>query len=132
MYPDDGRVVPAFCAPALAGDTLRVGGGGTQTRSLTYVDDFVGGLVTMLDSPHFGPINLGSDTEVSIRQLAEHVVELAGTGALEIASERDDDVMTVRRPDLTRARNLLSWQPHTPLSDGIARTLEWMREVSEP
>lgn len=131
MQPEDGRVVPAFCAAALAGETLKLDGGGTQTRSLTYIDDFVTGLVTMLDSSEFGPVNLGSDTEVSIRQLGELVVELAGTGALEIAPERDDDVVTVRRPDISKARSLLSWQPQTNLSEGIDRTLGWMRAVME-
>lgn len=129
MWPDDGRVVSSFCAAALAGQTLHIHKGGTQTRSLTWADDFTAGLVAMLDSTEFGPVNLGSGDEVTIRDLAELVVELAGSGSLEVTPGRDD-VATRRRPDTTRARELLGWQAITPLREGIAATLDWMREVS--
>lgn len=127
MWPGDGRVVPEFCAAALRGQTLHLHNGGTQTRSLLYVDDAVNGLLKLLDSDVFGPINLGSEDEVTIRALAETIVELAGSGDLDIAPGRNQDV-TVRRADVTRARTVLGWEATTPLREGLARTLAWMRE----
>ena len=129
MWPDDGRVVSSFCAAALGGQTLHIHKGGTQTRSLIWAGDFTAGLVAMLDSREFGPVNLGSPEEVTIGDLAALVVELAGAGSLEVTPGRDD-VATRRRPDTTRARELLGWQATTPLRDGIAATLAWMRELS--
>ncbi|MGW5918484.1 NAD-dependent epimerase/dehydratase family protein [Nocardia fluminea] len=131
MWPDDGRVVAAFCAAALAGETLKLQGGGTQTRSLVWVGDFVTGLLAMLDSTEFGPINLGSEHEITIRDLAQLIIDQAGSGSLDVVAGRSD-VVTVRRPDTTRARKLLDWQPETPLDVGIAATLAWMRTVVVP
>ncbi|MEV0032690.1 NAD-dependent epimerase/dehydratase family protein [Nocardia sp. NPDC050793] len=128
MWPDDGRVVSSFCAAALAGQTLQLHNGGTQTRSLVYVADFVTGLTAMLDSDEFGPVNLGSENEITVGDLARLVIELAGSGAVEVSPGRSD-VVTVRRPDTTRARKLLGWEASTPLRDGIAHTLDWMRRV---
>ena len=128
MWPDDGRVISSFCASALRGETLRVSGGGRQTRSFVYVTDFVAALVAMLDVDEFGPINIGSETEVSIADLAGLVVELAGCGDLEIAPARDSEV-TVRRPDTRRAATVLGWEATNPLREGIQRSLSWMREV---
>ncbi|WP_066369477.1 NAD-dependent epimerase/dehydratase family protein [Herbidospora mongoliensis] len=126
MYADDRRVVPTFIRQALAGNTLTLHGGGTQTRSLCYVDDFVTGLIAMLDSTETGPVNVGSDEETTIRDLAELVVEVAGSGAVEVVPGRAQD-SSVRCPDLTRARKLLSWAPTTPLRTGIERTVAWAR-----
>ncbi|MGH4014041.1 MAG: NAD-dependent epimerase/dehydratase family protein [Pseudonocardiaceae bacterium] len=92
MWPGDGRVVPEFCAAALRGQTLHLHNGGTQTRSLLYVDDAVNGLLRLLDSDVFGPINLGSEDEITIRALAKTIVELAGSGDLDIAPGRNQDV----------------------------------------
>jgi nucleoside-diphosphate-sugar epimerase len=126
MWPDDGRVVAAFCASALRNETLYLHNGGTQTRSLLYISDAVNALLRMIDSDVFGPVNIGSEDEVTIRELAELVVHLAGAGALDIAPGRQQDV-NVRRPDTTRARDLLGWQASTPLREGLNQTLDWMR-----
>lgn len=126
MWPEDGRVVASFCAAALRGKTLSLHNGGTQTRSLLYVDDAVDGLLRMLSCDEFGPINLGSDDEITIRELAELVVRLAGSGDLNVAPGRDHDV-TVRRADTSRARAVLDWEASTPLQEGLGTTLEWMR-----
>ncbi|GLX95523.1 NAD-dependent epimerase/dehydratase family protein [Herbidospora sp. NBRC 101105] len=127
MYADDRRVVPAFIRQALAGATLTLHGGGTQTRSLCYIDDFVTGLIAMLDSAEAGPVNLGSDEEITIRDLADLVVDVAGSGAVEVVAGRAQD-SSVRCPDLSRARKLLGWSPTTTLRTGIERTITWARE----
>ncbi|MEU1957342.1 NAD-dependent epimerase/dehydratase family protein [Nocardia rhamnosiphila] len=131
MWPEDGRVVSSFCADALAGKTLQIHNGGTQTRSLIYITDFVDGLVAMLDSDEFGPINLGSDDEITIADLARLVIDVAGTGAVELTPGRHE-VVTVRRPDTRRARKLLDWAATTPLRAGVTDTLAWMRQVTQP
>lgn len=126
MWPEDGRVVASFCAAALRGKTLSLHNGGNQTRSLLYIDDAVDGLLRMLSSDEFGPINLGSDDEITIRELAEIIVRLAGSGDLNVAPGRDQDV-TVRRADTSRARAVLGWEASTPLQQGLGSTLAWMR-----
>jgi nucleoside-diphosphate-sugar epimerase len=126
MWPNDGRVVASFCAAALRGETLSLHNGGTQTRSFLYIDDAVDGVLRMLSSDTFGPINLGSDEEITIRELAELVVRLAGSGDLNVAPGRDQDV-NIRRADTTRARAVLGWEASTPLRQGLGATLTWMR-----
>ncbi|WP_306365284.1 NAD-dependent epimerase/dehydratase family protein [Nocardia sp. CC227C] len=128
MWPDDGRVVASFCAAALTHQTLHIAGGGKQTRSLIYIDDFVDALFCALEHDAFGPVNIGNDDEVTIAELAELVVELAGSGNLEIVPARAAEV-AVRRPDTSRARDMLGWQASTSLRDGIGLTLDWMREI---
>lgn len=127
MWPEDGRVVPSFCVAALRGKTLSLHNGGTQTRSLLYIEDAIDGLLRMLSSDEFGPINLGSDDEITIRELAELVVGLAGSGDLNVTPGRDQDV-SVRRADTSRARAVLGWEASTPLQQGLRSTLEWMRQ----
>ncbi|HEY7143332.1 MAG TPA: NAD-dependent epimerase/dehydratase family protein [Streptosporangiaceae bacterium] len=126
MWPDDGRVVAAFCAAALRGQPLKLHGDGKQTRSLCYVDDLIGGLIALLDSDEAGPLNLGSEDEITMLDLAERIIAAAGTGRIEFLPPREQDV-SVRRPDTSRARRLLSWQPTTSLRSGLAQTIAWMR-----
>lgn len=127
MWPDDGRVVAAFCGAALRGEPLQLHGDGKQTRSMCYVDDFITGLVAVLDSGEPGPFNIGSEDEITMRELAEQIMQAAaGGGEIKYLPAREQDV-TVRRPDISRARRQLGWQPTTPLNVGIARTIEWMR-----
>jgi len=126
MWPNDGRVIAAFGAAALRGEQLELHGDGSQTRSFCYVDDFITGLLAVLDSSEAGPFNLGSEDEISMRQLAEHIIAATGSGEIKLLPGREQDV-NVRRPDISRARQVLHWQPSTPLNEGIARTIEWMR-----
>ncbi|MBF6228243.1 NAD-dependent epimerase/dehydratase family protein [Nocardia abscessus] len=128
MWPEDGRVVSSFCAAALRGETLHISGGGRQTRSFVYVADFVAALLAMLDVDEFGPINIGSEDEISIAGLAQLVIDLARSGDLEITPARDSEV-TVRRPDTSRAATILGWSATTTLRDGIQQSLTWMRAV---
>jgi dTDP-glucose 4,6-dehydratase len=128
MRPDDGRAVPTFIGQALAGETVTVHGDGTQTRSLTYVDDLVDGLVRLLVSDHTAPVNLGNPEEITIGDLAELIVELTGSRSTIGHVERPADDPQVRRPDITVAGDVLGWRPTTSLRDGLARTIEWFRD----
>ena len=125
MRPDDGRVVSSFIDQALNSRPLSVFGDGTQTRSLCYVDDLVRGILAMLNSGEPGPINLGNPVELSVVEIAELVFELVGSPSrIELHPLPQDDP-TRRRPDITRARDRLGWNPRVSVRDGIARTLEW-------
>ena len=125
MRPDDGRVVSNFIHQALSSKPLTVYGDGTQTRSLCYVDDLVRGILAMLDSDEPGPINLGNPIELSVIAIAELVLELVGSSSrIELHPLPQDDP-TRRRPDITRARDRLGWDPQVSVRDGIVRTIEW-------
>ncbi len=133
MRSDDGRVVTNFIDQALRCAPLTVFGDGSQTRSLCYVDDLVRGLVAMLDSDEQGPVNLGNPTELTVSQIAELVCELVGSSSIIERHPLPEDDPTRRKPDITRARELLGWNPEIGLHDGLARTIEWhvatMREI---
>ena len=125
MRPDDGRVVSSFVDQALRLEPLTVNGDGSQTRSLCYVDDLVRGLAAMLDSGQPGPINLGNPTEVSVREIARLIRDLVSSSSpIELHPLPQDDP-TRRRPDITKARELLGWSPQVSLRAGIARTIKW-------
>jgi len=124
---DDGRVVSNFILQALRGRPLTVYGDGSQTRSFTYVDDEIRGFLALLDSDHVGPVNIGNPDEVTIRQLADLVLELTGSDApVECLALPVDDPMQ-RRPDISLARSVLGWKPEVPLREGLGRTIEWFR-----
>lgn len=125
MRADDGRVVTNFIAQALRGAPLTVFGDGSQTRSLCYVDDLVRGLVAMLDSAEPGPINLGNPAELTVAEIAELIRELtSSTSEVEMHPLPQDDPSR-RRPDITRAGELLGWAPQVSLCEGLARTIQW-------
>jgi nucleoside-diphosphate-sugar epimerase len=130
MRSDDGRVVSNFCMQALTGQPLTIYGGGRQTRSFVYCEDEVEGLFQLMTSEHTGPINIGNPTETSIRDFAELVLELTGSKSelRDLPLLHEDDPKR-RRPDISRARELLNWEPKTDLRTGIERTLEWFREL---
>ncbi len=125
MRLDDGRAIPAFMSQALAGRPLTVAGDGSQTRSLCYVEDTVEGLVALAASGEPGPVNIGACEETSIGDLARRVVEIAGSrSGIEYVDLPADDPK-VRRPDITRAEELLGWRPEVPVEEGLKKTLEW-------
>jgi dTDP-glucose 4,6-dehydratase len=128
MRPDDGRAIPTFASQALAGAPLTVHGTGAQTRSICYVSDLVDGILAMLDSGHPGPINLGSEHELTMRELAETIVSLAGSSSTISYLPRPTDDPELRRPDLTLAREQLGFAPRVTPAEGLGRTLKWFAE----
>lgn len=124
----DGRVVSTFVRQALNNETLTVAGDGLQTRSLCYVDDLVKGLREMARSHHAGPINLGNDEERSVVSIAEDVLFLTKSRSKISYVERPGDDPQLRRPDLSRARAMLGWDPVTEWQDGLERTISWARQ----
>jgi UDP-glucuronate decarboxylase len=131
MLPDDGRVVSNFIVQALAGEPLTVFGDGAQTRSFCYVDDLVDGLVALMNSPAgvTGPVNLGNPGEFTMLELAKQVVELTGSTSTVEHRPLPPDDPTRRRPDISRAKELLGWEPTVSLREGLARTVEYFRGV---
>ena len=130
MRVDDGRAIPAFMSQALAGAPLTVAGDGGQTRSLCFVEDTVEGLVAMAASPHAGPVNIGSQDEMTMLGLAERVRDLTGSSSTVQFVDLPVDDPRVRRPDTTLAAELLGWQPRVSIEEGLKRTLEWF--ASQP
>jgi dTDP-glucose 4,6-dehydratase len=125
MRPDDGRAIPTFISQALSGTPLTVQGTGTQTRSITYVDDLVRGILLLLDSTETGPINCGTEHELTMLELAELIVKLAGSDSTIELVERASDDPEKRRPDLTLARTLLGYEPRVRPEEGLRRTIEF-------
>jgi dTDP-glucose 4,6-dehydratase len=125
---NDGRAIPTFIDKALRNEPITVAGDGSQTRSIQYVADLVEGVLLMAASDHSGPVNIGTPHEVSMLELAETIRRLAGSSSEIIFIERPIDDPTMRRPDITLARELLGWKPMTPFEDGLKRTIRWFRE----
>ncbi len=127
MRLDDGRVLPNFMGQALRGEPLTVYGDGSQTRSFGHVDDLVEGIVRLLDVDYHEPVNLGNPDEVTILEFAKEILELAGGhGRIEFRPLPQDDPK-VRKPDISRARRLLGWEPRVSRRDGLRRTMEYFQ-----
>jgi dTDP-glucose 4,6-dehydratase len=129
MRLDDGRVVPAFVAQALGGRDFTVFGDGRQTRSFCYVTDLVDGIVRLALSEFQEPVNLGNPLEMTILQFAEAVRTAAGGGGHIVHLPLPNDDPQRRRPDITRARKLLGWEPRTSLAEGLRETIAYFRSV---
>jgi dTDP-glucose 4,6-dehydratase len=129
MQVSDGRAVPNFMAQALRGEPLTVYGDGSQTRSLCYVSDLVRGVLGVLERGDEMPVNLGNPSEVTVLQLAETIIRLANSKSEIVHRDLPVDDPKQRRPDITRARTLLGWEPEVSLEDGLVRTLEYFRSV---
>jgi dTDP-glucose 4,6-dehydratase len=129
MQVQDGRAVPNFMAQAIRGQPLTVYGDGSQTRSLCYVSDLVRGVLGALEKADHAPVNVGNPEEVTVLELARTIVRLAGSASQIEHRELPIDDPKQRRPDITRAREMLGWKPEVGLEDGLARTLEYFRSV---
>jgi len=127
MRPHDGRAVPAFITQALRGEPLTVHGDGSQTRSVGYVGDLVEGISRLLRSDVVEPVNIGNPEEVSVLDLAKMVIRITGSSSDISFVDRPVDDPTVRQPDITRARELLGWEPKVPLEEALERTVRWFR-----
>ncbi|HEX7190553.1 MAG TPA: UDP-glucuronic acid decarboxylase family protein [Thermoanaerobaculia bacterium] len=126
----DGRVVPAFISQSLKNEPLTVFGDGSQTRSFCYVSDLVDGIYRLLMSDEVNPTNIGNPAEMTVLQFAERIKALTGTTApIEFRPLPVDDPK-VRRPDITKARTLLNWEPRVPLDEGLKRTIDYFRGVA--
>jgi dTDP-glucose 4,6-dehydratase len=127
MRADDGRAVPTFCRQALDDEPITVAGNGTQTRSLTYVDDTVAGLIALALSDFAGPVNIGNPDELTVLRIAELIRDMAGSRAsIEFVPAVVDDPQR-RCPDITVAREQLGWTPVVDYADGLAVTVDWFR-----
>jgi len=132
MHPADGRVVSNFIMQALRGEDITIYGDGTQTRSFCYVDDLVGGLIKLMESrPDFpGPVNIGNPVEFTIRELAELVIEMIGSGSKLVQHPLPSDDPTQRRPDIGLAKRELDWSPQVALREGLDQTIAYFRQLS--
>jgi dTDP-glucose 4,6-dehydratase len=129
MRPADGRAIPTFLRQGLAGEPLTVAGDGSQTRSVCYVSDTVEGILRLAFSTHAGPVNIGNPDERSVLEIAQDVLAVTGSSAGIRFVERPQDDPEVRRPDTTRAQELLGWEPRVPWRDGLRETAAWFRQA---
>ena len=128
MRMKDGRVVPNFITQALRGEALTVYGKGEQTRSFLYIEDLIRGLHRLLESDHHLPVNLGNPHEVSVLEFATQIIALTGSSSTIVFRPLPEDDPRMRQPDIAKARQLLGWEPHIQLEEGLARTIRYFQE----
>ena len=124
MRPNDGRAIPTFLRQALSEKPVTVFGDGSQTRSFCYVDDLVRGIIALAESGEHQPVNIGNPAEYTLLELAEAVIEVTGSTSEIVHEALPTDDPKVRQPDITRARQLLGWQPEIELREGLRRTID--------
>jgi dTDP-glucose 4,6-dehydratase len=131
MRLNDGRVLPAFIGQALRGEDLTVFGDGSQTRSFCYVDDLVEGIVRLLHSDCADPVNIGNPDEITISQFAEEIIKLTGTTQQVIYKDLPVDDPKQRQPDITKAKQLLGWEPQIDRAEGLKRTYAYFKSLTK-
>lgn len=124
----DGRVVPAFASQALRGEPITVFGEGQQTRSFCYVSDLIDGIYKLSQSNYSDPVNIGNPTELTILEFAERIIRLTGSKSTIVYKPLPTDDPKQRRPDITRAKTILGWEPKVALEDGLKQTLDWFKQ----
>ena len=131
MHPNDGRVVSNFIVQALLGRDITIFGDGRQTRSFCYVDDMIDALIRLMNTADdvTGPINIGNPNEFTMLELASMVIELTGSRSRIVHRPLPQDDPRQRRPDISKANDLLGWAPHTALHDGLTRTIAYFEEL---
>jgi UDP-glucuronate decarboxylase len=131
MHPNDGRVVSNFIVQSLLGHDITIYGDGSQTRSFCYVDDLIDGLMRLMGSADnvTGPINIGNPTEFTILELAKQVIEFVGSSSRIVNRPLPQDDPRQRRPDISKAQDVLGWSPRTPLAEGLKRTVAYFEEL---
>lgn len=131
MRLNDGRALPAFIGQALRGEDLTVFGDGSQTRSFCYVDDLVEGIVRLLMSDYHLPVNVGNPDEISLKDFAEEIIKLTGTKQKIVYKPLPMDDPKQRKPDISRAKQLLGWEPKVNRKEGLAKTFEYFKNLPE-
>jgi dTDP-glucose 4,6-dehydratase len=124
----DGRAVPTFIAQALRGEDVTIFGSGSQTRSFCYISDLVDGILRLLASSINDPVNIGNPHEMSIEEIAKTIIRMTGSTSTLVYKPLPTDDPKVRKPDITRARTLLGWEPKVPLEEGLTSTIEYFRQ----
>jgi dTDP-glucose 4,6-dehydratase len=123
----DGRAVPAFMSQALKDEDVTVFGDGSQTRSFCYVSDLVDGIIRLMLSKENDPVNIGNPAEMTIKQIAETIIEMTGSKSTIVYKPLPVDDPKVRKPDITRARTLLGWEPKVELREGLTKTIDYFK-----
>ena len=131
MRLNDGRVLPAFIGQALRGEDLTVFGDGSQTRSFCYVDDLIEGIYRLLMSDHAEPVNIGNPHEITISEFAEEIIELTGTDQKVVYKALPVNDPMQRKPDISKAKSILGWEPKVMREDGLKMTYEWFKSLPE-
>jgi len=131
MRLNDGRVLPAFIGQALRGEDLTVFGDGSQTRSFCYVDDLVEGICRLLQSDYVEPVNIGNPDEITIGNFAEEIIKLTGTNQKVIYKELPENDPKKRRPDITKAKEILGWEPKVSRQEGLKLTYDFFKSLSK-
>jgi dTDP-glucose 4,6-dehydratase len=131
MRLNDGRALPAFIGQALRGEDLTVFGDGSQTRSFCYVDDLVEGIIRLLMSDYHLPVNIGNPDEISLKEFAEEIIKLTGTKQKIVYKPLPMDDPKQRKPDITRAKKLLGWEPKVSRQEGLKKTYEYFKQLPE-
>jgi dTDP-glucose 4,6-dehydratase len=130
MRLNDGRVLPAFIGQALRGEDLTIFGDGTQTRSFCYVDDLVEGIHRLLFSDYVFPVNIGNPNEITMNQFADEIIKLTGTTQKVVNFPLPTDDPKQRQPDITKARELLGWEPKVDRAEGLKITYDYFKSFS--
>lgn len=131
MRLNDGRALPAFIGQALRGEDLTVFGDGSQTRSFCYVDDLIEGIYRLQFAAYYQPVNIGNPQEVTIKEFAEEIIALTGTKQKIIHEPLPKDDPKQRRPDITKAKAILNWEPKVSRKEGLKKTLEYFKTLTE-
>jgi dTDP-glucose 4,6-dehydratase len=129
MRLNDGRVLPAFIGQALRGEDLTIFGDGSQTRSFCYVDDLVEGIYRLLLSEYAYPVNVGNPSEITIKEFAEEIIKLTGTDQKVVYKDLPKDDPKQRQPDITKAREILGWEPQVDRAEGLKRTYDYFKNL---
>ena len=129
MRPNDGRAIPTFIPQALRNQPLTIFGDGTQTRSFCYVADLIEGIYRLMQIDYHEPVNIGNPHEMTIKEMAELIIRLAGSKSPIIDKPLPVDDPKVRQPDISLAKKLLGWEPKVPVEDGIRMSIDWFRKI---
>ncbi len=129
MRLNDGRVLPAFIGQALRGEDLTIFGDGSQTRSFCYVDDLVEGIYRLLMSDYAQPVNIGNPSEITIKEFAEEIIKLTGTNQKVVYHDLPKDDPKQRQPDITKAKQILGWEPKVSRAEGLKITYEYFKSL---